>query len=171
MKVAIFDIEATSLEGSYGRLLCMGLKFLDEDKVRMVTARTLRQERAALLTIEKWFDEANIIVGWNSKMYDWAFIQQRRIVNNLPPMKKPMHIDLMWVHKYHFRSRGHSLLNVGKDLKCKANKFDVHASEWTKAMEGDQAALDLIVKHCVEDCKLTEEVYHKLVPYIKNIHI
>lgn len=170
MRVAIFDIETTSLNGSYGRLLCAGVKFLDEPKVRMVEALKMKQERAAHVKLGKILDEANIIVGWNSKDFDFRFLQQRRAVLGLAPLRRPMHIDLMWIHKYHLRSAGHSLKRAGEDLGCKANKYEVPVTRWAEAAEGDELAAREIVVHCEKDCRLTEELYWKLCPYIKNIH-
>lgn len=169
MRVCIYDIEATSLNGSFGRLLCVGTKFIDEPDVKIIESPRLKDEKKALIALENTFNNANIIAGWNSKDYDFRFIQQRRAVLGLPPARRPMHIDLMWIHKYHLRSAGHSLKRAGEDLGCKVSKYDVPVQRWTEAAEGEAKAFNEIVKHCKEDVKLTEEVYWKLLPFIQSV--
>ena len=170
MKVAIYDIEATSLNGSYGRLLSAGVKFIDEKKVRMVEALKMKDEKKAHITLGNWLEEANVIVGWNSKDYDFRFLQQRRAVLGLPPLRRGMHIDLMWIHKYHLRSAGHSLKRAGEDLGCKVSKYEVPVTRWAEAAEGDEEAAREIIVHCEKDVLLTEELYWKLIGFVKNIH-
>lgn len=169
MRFAAFDIETTSLEGSYGRLLCACFKFFDEDEVRTIVAPKLKDEAKALREIAKTVEEAHVLVGWNSKHFDWRFLEQRAIVLGTPSLPAKLHLDLIHHHRHYFRSRGHSLDGVAKDLKLSAQKYDVPASAWLAAADGDRNALDEIVKHCEQDVIITEEAHWKLAPYIRNI--
>lgn len=170
MRLAIFDIETTALEGSYGRFLCACLKFLDEKKVRVVEAPTVRSERRALIELEKHLNDANCIVTWNGKMFDWRFVNQRRMVLGLPPLMKKMHLDWYHVHRHHCRSRGHKQMYVAADLGCEAVKFEPGAAAWVAAADGDEKAFAKIVRHCRYDVLQLEEIHWKLCPFLVSIH-
>lgn len=169
MRFAMMDIEATGLEASYGRLLCCCFKFTDEDKVRTARARFCRNEPAALKEITRLFDEADVIVGWNSKLYDVPYINARLMQHNLPPLKhQKMHLDIMYQARK-MRLRGSRMDYVSKDLKTKVVKHDVPAWQWVLAAEGNQKAGDEIAYHCHQDVLLTEELFHRLKPFIIRI--
>ncbi len=168
LRVAAFDIECTNLEASYGRTLCVCFKFSDEAKPRTVTARWLRDEPKLLETVGQWWDEADIVAGWNSKLFDQRFLNARRMFYGMLPLDPTkMHKDLMFEFRK-LRFRGSRLEGASKDLRTKAAKFDVPAYRWLEAAEGQQEALNLIVKHCQLDVLLTEEMFTRLKPLITN---
>ena len=169
MRLAVFDIETTALEGSYVRMLCACLKFLDEKAVRVVEAREAKNERKALLALEKHLDDAHVIVTWNGRMFDWRFMNQRRMVHGLAPLSKKMHIDWYHIQKHHCRSRGHKQMFVAQDLGCKVEKFEPGAAAWVAAESGNVKAFNDIVKHCRYDVLQLEELHWKLVSLLVGV--
>lgn len=171
-RIATFDIEATSLEASYGRVICCGFKFLDEDNPRMVVAKGLHGEAAALTAIGQLWDKADMVVSWNGLMYDVPFLNARRMRYGMAPLGKKLHTDLMWHHKK-LRTRGHRLEGASIDLGCKSKKFNVPAEYWQYACDNKHPlaakALADIVKHCEYDVVLTEEMFGKLKPLICGV--
>jgi len=170
MRLAVFDIETTALEGSYGRMLCACLKFLDEKTIRVVEARTANNERKALQQLEKHLSDAHVIITWNGRQFDWRFMNQRRMVHNLKPLPKMMHIDWLHVQKHHCRSRGHRQMFVAQDLGCKVNKFEPGAAAWVAAETGNAKAFNDIVRHCRQDVLQLEELHWKLIGLLVRVH-
>lgn len=169
LRFAAFDIETTALEGSFGRLVCACFKFNDEDKPRTVSVRKYRNEPNALTLIKSWYNEADVIYGWNSKLFDVPFVNARLMHHgHMPLTPSKMHKDLMYEAKK-MRLRGARLENVSKDLRTEVHKYDVPAWRWTLAAEGDVASIAEIVKHCEMDVLLTEEMFSRLRPLIINL--
>lgn len=173
MRYAMFDIETTGLEASYGRLLCASFKF--NDKKRPVTYRAPRyeDEPLALAQIAQAFDTLDFVVTWNGKLFDIPFVNARLMIrkpHGARPILNPTikHVDLRWT-AVKLRTRGHRLEGMSVDLGTRMRKYDVPAESWVKAAGGDARSLASIVKHCECDVEITEEMFEKLQPYIVRI--
>lgn len=179
-RIASLDIECTALDATYGRLLCACIKFADEDEPRTVLARRYKDEPKALETIIGWWNEADIIVHWNGKLFDVPFINARLMIRRkelstralrkspiLHPDKKQ--IDGRWINSK-LRTRGNRLDGAAKDLGLANQKYDVRGEAWIKAADGHKESLDLIVKHCQKDVMITEEIMVILKPYIVRVN-
>lgn len=164
----MLDIETTGLDASYGRLVCACFKFTDETKVRTVTCRVLSDEKKALREIARHYHDADIIVTWNGKLFDIPMLNARMMFYGLDPLPNIKHIDLLYQSKK-LRFRGNRLENVSKDFRTRSKKYDVPAWRWLQAAEGQEHALDLIVRHCQFDVLLTEEMLRRLKPLITQI--
>lgn len=175
-RFATFDIETTQLEASYGRLLCACFKFFDEDKVRTIRAPRYKDEPKALAAVATLWNEADVIIHWNGKLFDVPFINARLMIRRkelpkgvdpiLDPTKKV--IDGRWISSK-LRTRGNSLDGMAKDMQATHQKYDVAAENWIRAADGDKESFERIVKHCEEDVKITQEVITILKPYIVRI--
>lgn len=122
-----------------------------------------------LKEFEKWWNEADIVAGWNSKLFDVMMINARRMYYGMQPLAPKKHVDLMFMARK-LRFRGSRLDGVSKDLQTKSAKFEVPAYRWPEAAEGQKEAQALIVKHCQFDVLLTEEMFLRLKPLINVIH-
>lgn len=160
--ITTFDIEATSLNASYGRVLCACFKFQDEKKIRTVEAFRKADEKAALLEIRDHLEDAQIIVTWYGKMYDIPMITARMMRHGIKPPALKMHIDLKFIHAHRCATQGHRLENVAKDLALKFQKYEVEAEAWQAATDGDRPSFNRIVKHCQQDVLITEEVLDRM---------
>lgn len=178
-RIACFDIETTSLDATYGRVLCGCFKFSDEKEVRTVKAPRYKDEPKALEKIAEWWEEADIVAHWNGKLFDVAFINARLLIRRkdltdkqmrkraiLEPGKKQ--IDGRWINSK-LRSRGNRLDGAAKDFQSRYQKFDVRGEEWIRAADGRKDALDKIVRHCQQDVRITEEVMKILKPHIVTV--
>jgi len=169
MRFCSLDIECTSLDASYGRILCVCMKFFDEDKVRTYIALRCKNEKPMLREVVRAYNECDVVVTWNGKLFDIRYINARLMQHNLPPLDHgKMHKDLMWEAKK-LRLRGARLDGVSKDLRTKVAKYDVPAWRWILAAEGDKASSREIVTHCELDVLLTEEMMERLKPLIIRI--
>ena len=170
MRLASFDIETTGLRSTYNRTICACFKFHDETKVRAKIARYCKDEVALLDWIRDCWDEADLIVSWNGKLFDQRFVNGRRIQKGLMPLDaKKMHKDIMYEARS-LRMTSCSLENVGCNFGCKIPKIKLMAEEWVKAAEGNKQAHQRILDHCVNDVLLLQEVFEKLKPLIVRIN-
>lgn len=163
-----FDIETSSLDASYGRVLCACAKFGDRKQPDEVRAPKLKDEFAALEVIHRWFSACDIVVTWYGKMFDIPFVNSRRLHYGLAPLPQVIHKDLCFTSKSKLKFRGNRLDGVSKDLRAKYAKHDLTAATWVAAVDGDAKSLDDIVKHCRFDVLLTEEMLGIMKPLILN---
>ena len=174
-RFAAFDIETTSLDATYGRVLCACFKFSDEDKVHTFRANRYQDEPRLLEQIHKMYESVDVVTTWNGKRFDIPFVNARLMIRRdehkiAPAILKPgiKHLDLMY-QCAKLRTRGNRMDGAAKDLKLIAQKHDVAGEFWVRAAGGDKAALDEIVKHCEIDVRITEELMGEYRPYIINI--
>ena len=168
MRIATFDIEATKLDASYGRMLSYAFKFLDEDEVRSDYITHFSEEKELLEGLVENWDEADIVVTWYGRKYDIPFVNARLMINGMLPLSSKKHIDLYQRSKT-LRTLGNRLDNVAKDFDFHYQKYDVPASAWLRATEGDQESIDEIVYHNEIDVLMTEEALEVFRPTIGNI--
>lgn len=168
LRFAAFDIECTQLEASFGRLVCMCAKFLDEKKIRTVYTRWYRNEKRMLEEMAKWWEEMDVVITVNGKLFDMPFVNARRMHHGMLPLVPKMHVDLRWVATK-LRFRGASLDGMAKDLRLKNQKHECAAWQWVLAAEGDMPCIKDIIKHCEQDVRMTEELFNRLRPLIIRI--
>lgn len=168
MKFLVWDIECTQLEASFGRIVCISSKFTHEKKIHTVFTRFYRGEKKMLEEFEKRWEQSDVIITVNGKLFDQPFINARRMHHGMLPLVPKMHIDLRWVATK-LRFRGASLDGMAKDLRLKNQKYECSAWQWVLAAEGDLPCIKDIIKHCEQDIRMTEELYHRLEPLIIRI--
>lgn len=161
IRFAVLDIECTALDASYGRILCVCLKFCDEDKPVALVAPSLKDEKGMLKDLVKEWEEVDVVVTWNGKMFDIPYINARLLHYGLRPLVQKMHIDLRW-QSAKLRTRGNSLESASKDARTKTSKHAVTAEGWVLAAQGEpeerKKFLNEIVKHCKHDVIVTEQM-------------
>lgn len=175
MKTCMWDIESTALNGSFGHILCSCFRFTTDSpsKVHTVWTDSLDGEGQMLGELVQLYTDADIIVTWNGLNFDRRFVNSRLLRYNMDPLPPRFHIDLLHLHRYYFRTNGHRLDTVLKDLDCAVQKFELRAEEWQQAADPkhpkhDQA-MSKLIKHCKHDVLSLEEVFYRMKPYIHRM--
>ena len=116
-------------------------------------------------------EKANLIVGWNSKLFDAAFLNARLAKAGERPLHPQFHLDLMYyAGGVSMRIGSRKLLNVQKFFNLKESKTEISWDNWNLAAGGDKPSLDEVVDHCEADVKVLAEVYWHLLPSVANLH-
>ena len=119
----------------------------------------------------KRLEEYDILVGWNSTLFDIAVLRGRCLFHGLPPLDPHMSIDLMYKASGSAARIGRrSLQSVSEYLGIEEKKTPLSVRIWDRAMSGDEAAYNLIVEHCNTDVLITRAVFGLLKRGIRNIH-
>ena len=189
-KILIFDIETSPMMAYVWRLwkqnvsyknqlisdswmmLTWSAKWLFEDKVMAdkITPDEIKREddKRVISSLCALIEEADIIVGHNSRKFDIRQINARRLKHDLPPMLPFEHIDTYRASKTAFDLPSHSLDYLAKYLgvgrKMETGGFEL----WRDCMQGKQEAIDKMEAYNIQDVHIQEEVYLKLRPYIKG---
>ena len=174
MNICVFDLETSSLKANFGIILCGVHKPIGG--------------KASVLRIDdftdKWSEDASlvgaligelstplILVAHNGVRFDRPFLNARAARWGLEPLNpRGRIIDPVVVARRHFAMSWNGLESLSVFLETKARKSPVDGGLWLRAiLDHDKAALDAIVKHCVNDVLVLEEVVTKLQPYLGKI--
>jgi len=121
-----------------------------------------------LLSLRDLLDEADIVVGWNSKAFDVPKINARMIEWGMEPPSPFQQIDAMQIAKKNFRFTSNKLQYVAQALGM-GSKLDTGGFElWTSCMDGDPKAWAKMLEYNMMDVELTEDVYLALRPWSKS---
>lgn len=113
-------------------------------------------------------DEADAVVGYNSKSFDMKHLNREFVLAGMPPPSPYVDIDLLTVVKQRFKFTSNKLQHIATELglgsKVQHDGFDL----WLACMKDDAKAWKTMKRYNIQDVVLTEKVYEKLRPWIKN---
>jgi len=181
MRVTFYDLETTDLGGNFGRLLCCSFIDLDSDEVttfrrdrRPWKGTKLTADNRLAVAIRDRLEEADIIVGWNSLLFDAPFLNARLAAVDERPLRVgekhgSRHLDMMWyAGGQSMRLHGKGLDKVAKFFHADNKKTPLTPEVWADAASGEPAAMQEVVDHCEADVRVTKDVFPHLAPHIKK---
>ena len=145
---------------------CIGIKWLGERKVTVLSewehgySGMIRAVRDAL-------DEADAVVGFNHENFDMKKLQGQFALEGIHPPKPPTNIDIFrTARKMGFPSSKLDYLSqaFGLGSKVKHPGFEM----WNDCLDGCPKAQAKMARYCAGDVRLTERIYHRLLPYLEN---
>ena len=176
-----YDLETTDLAASYGRVLCASFAELEGDPYtfrgdrKPYIGRTKIDDSRLVKAIRDELEGADLVCGWNSKLFDAPMINARLAKAGERPLMLGekhgvTHIDLMWFSGGSSMRLGSKRLeNVQKFFGTDAAKTPLDPETWALAATGDRAALDRVVVHCESDILVLRDLWPHLVPYVKQM--
>ncbi len=149
-----------------GGILCVGLKWLGA-KDTYLFSKWEHGYEGMLEAVYSFMEEADGVVTYNGNRFDLPKLRGAFAEIGLTPPAPPSSIDVYQsVRKLGLISN--KLAFVGPFFKI-GKKLETGGMElWTGVMDGDKKSEKRMAKYCVQDVKLLEVVYQKLLPYIVN---
>lgn len=152
---------------SNSEVICYGAKWVGQKKTYFQSVHhDGKQEMAE--GIHALLDEADFVVGWNSKQFDMKNLRRTMLLAGLKPPSPWKDIDLMLTARSQFRFPSNKLDFVAGELgvghKVQHSGFDL----WIKCMAGDEKAWREMKRYQIRDVILLEPLYEKLLPWIPN---
>jgi uncharacterized protein YprB with RNaseH-like and TPR domain len=180
MRIVAYDLETSDLKGLIGRVFCCSFKpIVDGVETTPYTFRIDQAEfrgRSAIddsrlcEAIRDELEEYNLIVGWNSKLFDAPFLNARLSKAGLAPLRPQFHLDLMYYMRGSSMRVGSSKLDSAqKFFKLGTKKTDIDWEQWALTAAGDKTSLNEVAKHCEADVTVLSEAYWKLLPFVSNL--
>ena len=166
-----------TLKAQINSIICFGYKNLGDDDVTVVSAwnnkrRWLNNVNDDRFVCEKAYEilkDADAVVTFNGKSFDWKFLQTRLSINGLPLLHRIPHIDMKNVIKsnlYLFNNRLQTLAQVYlQDKKLEHDGWDL----WVNVFSRQVAACKKMAQYCAHDVVLLEKAFKKFRPLIQNI--
>lgn len=150
----------------HGGLLCVGAKWVGEKETHVFTEWDLGH-REMLERIRQMQSDADAIVGYNSDRYDIKKLEGEYVLNKMkfpPPCPSIDLIKTIAKFGYFRKSLGFvgPFLGVGHKLEHEGFRL------WKKVCQDDPTAQAKMARYCAQDVNMTEKLYLRIRPYIKN---
>ena len=181
MRIAIFDIETSAIEGwTWGlwkqnvlgikrdwELLSFAFKELGKPGVTVYSRRT-HTEQQLVAKLYKMYENYDFLVGHNGDDFDIPKIRAKFLEFGFLPPAPNKSIDTLKLARKYFQFSSNKLTDLCQKLslgkKIETGGFD----HWKKCMAGDVKAMLKMERYNKHDVVLTERLYKKLRPYILN---
>jgi uncharacterized protein YprB with RNaseH-like and TPR domain len=170
--MVILDIETSSLEADAGFIVGAGV-MSEAGQSEYFQARNTKDEKPLLSNLLKRLDSSEMIVTWSGRGFDIPFLTTRLLKHSMDPgpVLEKTHLDLNEVVKSRLRLTFTYLDHVCDFFEIKRDKGPMGLEVphlYVKALEGDETALKAIRDHCLDDLRVTREVFLKLKPLLER---
>lgn len=144
-------------------------KWLDQEEIDSASINPSRpnNDKGVVKALHSVLSNADVLVAHNGDKFDLRKFNARAIYHKLAPLPDIATIDTLKIARKLFYFNSNRLDYLGKFL-CGTGKIPTTYDLWLKIMEGDQEALDEMVKYNKMDVLVLEKVYKRLRPYIKR---
>lgn len=137
-------------------------------------AKNIEDDKSLLEGIWALLDEADIVIGQNSKAFDIKKLNSRFIMNGMQPPSSFKQIDTMLLARKHFAFSSNKLEFMTNKLckkykKLKVKKFPGHEM-WTECIKGNLKAWKEMERYNKYDVLSLEELYTKLIPWDNSVN-
>ncbi len=146
--------------------ICVAAKWLGEPEI-MLFSDWEHGHDEMIRALHALISEADAIVGYNSERFDIPKLMGEFLLLKLTPPPPVASIDLYkTVKKFGFQSG--KLAYIGPFLKIGAKVKNEGFDLWAKVEAGDPKAQLRMARYCMGDVRLTEKLYKRILPFIKN---
>lgn len=152
-----------------GALLCFAAKWHDRPKDEVIYDSINESTRPQMIKhLHALYSDADVVVGYNSIAFDTKVVNREFLMQGLLPPPPFKQVDLLRTMRQQFRFASNKLDYVAQQLEL--GKKIVHPGHalWTLCEQGDPDAWALMKKYNIQDVLLTEELYDRVLPWIKN---
>ena len=145
IRVAVFDIETTGLDASFGRILAAAIQFYGPDKLEVFRADEYPDWKKGLRSNDKdivsdilaSLETADIIIAHNGTNFDVPFLRTRAIIHGLPVVHPRKIVDPVLLARKTFRFHSNRLDAIAGMLGTDFHKTTLAPKYWIKAMGED----------------------------------
>jgi hypothetical protein len=184
VKILAFDIEtAPMITYNFGlwnqniginqivspsRIICFAARWIDQPK-RSIQFYSEHHHGHEAMTEAAWelIDEADALLGWNSKKFDEQWFNTEFLLYDLGPPSPVFSIDLMAEAKRKFRFESNKLDWVSKRLELGRKMSHAGMQLWIDCMAGDDKAWTRMQAYNEQDVHLLVDGYNRMLPWIK----
>lgn len=183
MKILLLDIESAPntahvwglwqqnvgitqlMESSY--ILCWAAKWLGEDEILFDSVYASSTKRM-LKRIHKLLEEADAVVHYNGTKFDIPTLNKEFLLYGMAPPAPYQQIDLLRTARNRFKFPSNKLDYVAQALGVGKKSAHIGHELWVKCMNDDPDAWKMMETYNKNDVILLEQVYRKLLPWIKG---
>jgi DNA polymerase elongation subunit (family B) len=154
-----------------GQVISFAAKWLGEKQV-IFKSDFHDGHEAMVAEAYRLINEADAVVGYNSQGFDMKHLNREFLEAGFPPPLPYKNIDLLHAVKKAFKFPSNKLDYVVQKLGIGAKTAHTGHVLWVKCMAGDAKAWALMKKYNIQDIKVTEKLYYRILPWIeKHPHV
>lgn len=157
------------------RTICLAWKWEGEERTHFAAEW---QRGGHLGMVRKaWdvVDEADYIVGWNSKAFDIKHLRTEFLLAEMTPPSPHKDIDLMLTARRNFGFMSNRMSFIAEQLDLKGKRETGGAHLWKQLREArgtDLAdARDTMAGYNCRDVELTQELYYLMRPWVSELNL
>jgi len=150
-----------------GTILMWAAKWLSEKNV-MYQTKFKEGEKRCLRGLWKLMDEADIVVAHNGDRFDIKTMNGYFLKNGFDPPSKSRSVDTLKVARGRFKFMSNRLDHLGKILGLGRKVTHTGFKLWIGCMEGKKKDWDTMIRYNIQDVKLLEKIYKKMLPWVTN---
>lgn len=149
-------------------------KWLDSEQRfgGLLTSKEILEEDDSAIMKQLWkvLERADIVIGHNFKRFDKKKINSRFIENGLGPVSPYKVVDTLEVVKKNFGFSSNKLEALARKFGFES-KHSTDFNLWKNCLKGDKESLIRMALYCEQDVTITEQVFYKLLPWIKDLNL
>ncbi len=186
-KVLLFDIEtAPALVYTFSlfkpmigldqivehpRVICWSAKWLGSRTTQFSAEWDLANNRTAMLTgLRDLLDEADVVVGYNSKGFDTPWMTGEFMKEGIPLPSPFQQLDLWQMNKRNMRLLSGKLDYLSWHLLEQRKVSHPGFRLWADCLSGDEKAQRLMKRYAIQDTKLLEPLFEQMRPFIAGVN-
>lgn len=174
IKVACFDLECSSLNADFGIVLCGVVKpqsgepkIFRSDNLNKKWKTQRSDDSAVVKAIIEELGKYDIVAAHNGLRFDLPYLRTRAAHWGMPPVASPKLIDPVLIARRNLKMSYNGLERLADFLGCNS-KTPVEGAKWMRAsLDGDKAAMDEIVEHCIQDVLMLEKIAEAVKGYCR----
>lgn len=156
-------------------IICGCWKFLNESETYSVSVvddpKRFKKDHTddfhVIKTLRDMLEDVDVLVHHFGDRFDIKKLNARIIYHDLPPLPKLLTVDTVKEVKKIAAFNSNKLDYLSKHLNGEG-KIQTERGLWLKVLKGDPKAVQDMVDYCVVDVKRLEELYLRLLPYMKS---
>jgi uncharacterized protein YprB with RNaseH-like and TPR domain len=170
-----FDIETSNLTADFSMLLSACIKpfgmlpivFRADHYPTWNTNRA--DDRQIVIDIAEELQKHAIIITHYGDRFDIPYMRAKMVRWGLPPLPSMFGVDSWKIAKANFQVSSRRLKNLAQFFQV-GEKEGVEGGLWMEAAyNGSKEAMDEIVEHNVQDCRILEKLAALTFPYLKSV--
>ena len=177
MKVGVWDLESSSLNGSFGHVLVAGVlpaftpdlkecKVIRIDKTKGYHTTMWDDTQLIRDTVQE-LNKYDVLIGFNNLWFDVPLLHTRALSDRLPWLRTDIkHVDIYQFVRKRLRLSSRSLYSLLTQLETKNQKTGLVPKIWRCAVGGHKPSLDKIVEHNIADCASLAEAAARIVKHV-----
>lgn len=182
MKILLLDIETSPITAytwglfnqnipikaivDSGGVLCWAAKWYNDTDI--MYRSILNGKRKMLKEIHKLLDEADVVVHYNGARFDIPTLNKEFVIADMPPPAPFAQVDLLKTARKNFKFPSNKLDYVSRVLGYEGKFAHEGFDLWIKCMQKDKEAWQRMEEYNIQDVLVLEDVYKRLLPWIKN---
>lgn len=155
--------------GQPSRMICWAAKWYDSEDIVFrgefdFHERRLTESARRRMLEEAWslLDQADVVVGFNSRRFDTRHLATEFLLEGFGPPSTYKHVDLYQIAKREFIFESNSLDYVARRLGVGEKVATGYDQLWRGCMMGDREAWRLMRSYNKGDITVTEALYDRL---------